>query len=285
MKRITASTASSLLAFFLLAAGPAVAQDSKVKDSKVRDSKVRDSKDKERHRLVIENREGDDCLRAIRLGEDGPELLSLGSHAYLGVELTGLTPELRRHFGVPDDAGVLVGRVDEDSPAAAAGLQVGDILTRFDDEDVTSAGRLGRLVRARDKDDQVTLEYFRDGRAATTTVTLGERRRCGFDVSGLVDLEELPRIDFKKLPLIELEEFPALEGLRVLELGGGDWEESAKRLRDAFESQDWEGQLKRLQEIDVDGIELRLREAMERLRELEDEIRSTREKVEDGPQA
>lgn len=260
MKRITAPTALSLLALLLLAASPAGAQD---------------AADKQRRRLVIENREGDDCLRAIRLGEGGPELLSLGSHAYLGVELTALTPELRRHFGAPDDAGVLIGRVDDGSPAAAAGLQVGDVVTRFDGEDVASAGRLGRLVRERDKDDQVALEYVRDGKPATATATLGERRRCGFDVGGLIDLEGLPR-------LFDLEKLPGVEGLGLIEkVEGEDWRESMDRLRETFESKDWERQLERLQKIDVDGIEKRLREAMERLHELEDEIRSTREKVEE----
>lgn len=266
MKHLTAPTAFSLLALFLLAAAPAVAQD--------------DAEGQDRRRLVVERLGRGDCLSAIHLGEGGPALLSLGTHAYLGVELTALTPELRRHFGAPDDAGVLIGRVDDGSPAAAAGLQVGDVVTRFDGEDVSSGGRLGQLVRQRDKDDQVTLEFFRDGKPATTTATLGERRRCGFDVSGLVDLENLPRIDLEKLPRVF--DFDRLEGMHFLKKAEGeDWGEAKERLRDAFESQDWERQLQRLQEIDVDGIEERLREALERLHELEEEIRSTREKVED----
>lgn len=256
MKRITALTAFSLLAFSFLAAVPAAAQD---------------EKDDERRQIMIEAVNRGDCLRAIRLGEDGPEIFSLGTHAYLGVELTSLTPELRRHFGVTGDAGVLIGRVKEGSPAAAAGLRVGDVVTRFDGEDVTSPGRLGRLVRERDKDDQVTIEYFRDGTPATATATLDERRRCGFDVSGFLDLEDLPRIDLEKLP----------RAIDLRRIEGEDWGEAVERLRDAVEGHDWEGQLKRLREIDVDGIELRLREAMERLRELEDEIRSTREELED----
>ena len=48
----------------------------------------------------------------------------------LGVGLTDLTPELREHFGVGGDAGVMISRVVEDSPAAKAGLRVGDIIER-----------------------------------------------------------------------------------------------------------------------------------------------------------
>lgn len=46
----------------------------------------------------------------------------------LGVMITPLTPELREHFGTAKDRGVLVARVEPRSPAAAAGLLVGDVL-------------------------------------------------------------------------------------------------------------------------------------------------------------
>ena len=41
---------------------------------------------------------------------------------YLGVQLLDLTPELRVHFGVSEDSGVMISQIVEDSPAAAAGL-------------------------------------------------------------------------------------------------------------------------------------------------------------------
>jgi membrane-associated protease RseP (regulator of RpoE activity) len=48
----------------------------------------------------------------------------------LGILVMAVTPELRRYFGVTSDRGVLVARIEPGSPAARAGLQVGDILTR-----------------------------------------------------------------------------------------------------------------------------------------------------------
>ena len=45
----------------------------------------------------------------------------LGPRRYIGVQLITLTPELRRHFGVPDDRGVMVSKVIEDTPAALGG--------------------------------------------------------------------------------------------------------------------------------------------------------------------
>ena len=48
----------------------------------------------------------------------------------LGVMVMGLTPELRQFFGVRSDRGVLIARVEPGSPAAKAGVQVGDVLVR-----------------------------------------------------------------------------------------------------------------------------------------------------------
>jgi hypothetical protein len=48
------------------------------------------------------------------------EMMSMG-RGRLGVFVLGITPELRKHFGVPEDRGVLVARVESGSPAASAG--------------------------------------------------------------------------------------------------------------------------------------------------------------------
>jgi len=50
----------------------------------------------------------------------------------LGLRLTGVTPQLRRHYGAPADAGVLVTALDPDKLAAAAGVEVGDVLVTLD---------------------------------------------------------------------------------------------------------------------------------------------------------
>ena len=44
-----------------------------------------------------------------------------GHRGYLGVQLVEMTPDLRTHFGAPADAGVFIGKVEKDSPAAKAG--------------------------------------------------------------------------------------------------------------------------------------------------------------------
>lgn len=110
-----------------------------------------------------------------RLGDEDFTFIG-GSGGFLGVELTPLTPELRSHFGVPEGAGVMVGKVMPDSPAARAGLAVGDVVTEVGGETVTSAGELARAIGSREGGEAVTLGVWRAGQYQTLSATLEERK-------------------------------------------------------------------------------------------------------------
>ena len=97
--------------------------------------------------------------------------------AFLGVQMTELSSELRVHFGVPEDAGVMVSKVVDDSPAARAGVEVGDIISAVDGEIVSSGRSLARAIRGHEGGTAVTLEIWRDGQVETLTATLEERKR------------------------------------------------------------------------------------------------------------
>jgi len=141
------------------------------------------------HRIVV--LEGENGSREERVHEivlaDGPEgamrFLGGAGHlvhpswaggGFLGVELTSLTGELRAHFGAPEDAGVMVARVVEDSPAWRAGVRVGDIVVAVAGERVDTPADLAREVRERG-DETVTVELWRDGRLEQLDVALEER--------------------------------------------------------------------------------------------------------------
>lgn len=275
MKTIQRLVLTALVAMFV-AVFPALAQDH------------------EERTLTLERHGRGHCPQLLKVvGKDSPRIMRLGNFGYLGVEATALTPELRAHFGVPRDLGVMVGRVEEDSPALAAGLEVGDIITRLDDEEVTSGGNLQRLVRRHEKGDEVTLEYWRDGQAQTATLAIGEHQRCGFDISRVIDLKNLPhvelenfRVDIENLPKLErfknlpTELFPRLAPLMELhELDGEDMEETRKQLREMLKSQDWQSHLERIRDVDLSEIEERLEKAMDRLHELESHIDMEKKRV------
>lgn len=112
--------------------------------------------------------------------DDFPRVLRFHGHGgggYLGVRSIEMTPELRQHFGAPKDAGVLIGTVEPDGPAAKAGMQVGDILTAVDGEQVESTRALSRSVRRHKNGDSVKIDLLRDRAKKTLSVTLKEVER------------------------------------------------------------------------------------------------------------
>jgi S1-C subfamily serine protease len=107
---------------------------------------------------------------------DLPEFnFRFGGHSRprLGVQIIQPTEELRSHLGGPDDAGILVGKVLEDTPAEDAGLQVGDLIVAVDDREIRDAGDLiGALEHA--GGGEIVLEVVRDGRTLMLDAVLPE---------------------------------------------------------------------------------------------------------------
>lgn len=121
------------------------------------------------------------------------KLIKSGSidYAWLGVEGGELTPELVEQLDLDVDTGVYLGGVADGGPADKAGLKAGrrlqdlatgettvdggDVLLKFDGEELTSMTQLGSLVDKMQPGDKVEVEFLRDGKRKTTTVTLGER--------------------------------------------------------------------------------------------------------------
>lgn len=137
------------------------------------------------HEIDIDCEDGEDCNRHVFIHKvgNGSDLhgwsAEIGSGAFLGVELTALTPELRNHFGVPESVGVMVSKVLPDSPAEAAGVEVGDIVTAVDDTEVSSTSALAHAIRTHEDGDAVVLEVWREGGLLHRTATLAKREVAG----------------------------------------------------------------------------------------------------------
>jgi membrane-associated protease RseP (regulator of RpoE activity) len=109
---------------------------------------------------------------------DFPELaghLLGGKRAHLGISLIDLTDDLREHYGASKDAGVLIGAVEEGSPAEKAGVKVGDIVTSVDGKDVESSIDLRRAMSGKKEGDTVRIEVLRGRNRQTLVATVVER--------------------------------------------------------------------------------------------------------------
>ena len=125
--------------------------------------------------------------RAVVRTHTGRPLLEAGKRGFLGVDLLELTPELRRHFDAGDDAGVLVAHVESGSPAALAGLLVGDVLVAIEGKPVQGWWDLREIVAPRKAGDVVSLEIVRDGARRQLQATLVEREGRVLELGKLME--------------------------------------------------------------------------------------------------
>lgn len=105
---------------------------------------------------------------------DNVQVTVTASRGRLGVAVIQIGEELRTHFGAPADRGVLVDRVRPDSPAARAGLHVGDVIVDIDGDAARSASDMLDAMSDRKKGEQVSLVVIRDGKKMQLAATLND---------------------------------------------------------------------------------------------------------------
>ena len=94
------------------------------------------------------------------------------SRGRLGVSVMSLTPELRTLFGAPPDRGVLVGHVEPGTPAEAAGLAVGDVITQVDGRTIDRPRDVLVAIDGLGKGQHVAIDVVHDGKARSVEATL-----------------------------------------------------------------------------------------------------------------
>jgi len=98
---------------------------------------------------------------------------SLGSNPlYTGLDLDVLGPQLANYFGVHDGFGLLIRRVDDNSPAAVAGLRAGDVITKVNGQTVTTTNQWLHTIHA-NRGKQVQLTVIRDKHEGTVNMVAG----------------------------------------------------------------------------------------------------------------
>jgi len=96
------------------------------------------------------------------------------SRGRLGVMIQEVTADLAESFGLTKPQGALVVEVEPGSPAEKAGVQVSDIILRFNGQSIESSIDLPRLVGASRPGSQATLSVWRKKAAREIRVVIGE---------------------------------------------------------------------------------------------------------------
>jgi len=94
---------------------------------------------------------------------------------WLGVSIQGITPELAKQFSLQEAKGALVTDVLENSPAAKAGLQQGDVIVSFDGKPVEDPGSLRNHVAETGIGKKVKIGIVRDKKQQDLEVVIAEQ--------------------------------------------------------------------------------------------------------------
>src|SRR5271170_3477346 len=94
------------------------------------------------------------------------------ARGWLGVEIQPVTPDLADSLGVANASGALVAKETPNSPAAAAGVKVGDVITAVNGDKVADPRELARRIAALGPKKVAELAIWRNGAQQTLNVTL-----------------------------------------------------------------------------------------------------------------
>ncbi len=97
------------------------------------------------------------------------------TRGYLGVRIQDVDEKLAKSFKLPGTEGTLVSQVADDTPAARAGLKVGDFIIAVDGKSVKNTNELRNIVAHLDPTKSYPLKVYRDGKEIIVKVTLGEQ--------------------------------------------------------------------------------------------------------------
>ncbi len=129
-----------------------------------------------------------------------------GGGSFLGVAVSEIDAERARELRLKDEHGVVVTRVEDDSPALKAGVKVSDVVLEYNGERVQGTEQFIRLVRETPPGREVKLLVSRGGAAQTLTARIGLRKALAgkglegfrFEMPSVEEFHNIPVPDIPK---------------------------------------------------------------------------------------
>ena len=163
------------------------------------------------------------------------------SRGWLGVGIQGIDKSLAESLGLENSKGTLITSVTPSSPADKAGMQAGDVITKFDQQEVNETSELPVIVGNTPIGKKVPVSIVRSGKIKTLNVTVErlkgkddkpviaalEKGSLGVAVSSLTDEDRADFVNKKEgvkvekvLPDSAAEAAGLLSGDIILQVGG-----------------------------------------------------------------
>ena len=121
--------------------------------------------------------------------------------SYLGVRIVDVDAERAKRANLSEEKGVQVAAVEDDSPAAVAGIKPGDILISYDGENILGIQQFIRLVGETPQRRKVKIQVWREGKIQTVVATTGAPPARDYGFSGnRVDFPDMRALAFADVP-------------------------------------------------------------------------------------
>jgi C-terminal processing protease CtpA/Prc len=146
---------------------------------------------------------------------------------YIGVSLQELDADLAAYFQTEPGAGMLITRVEKNSPAEKAGLKSGDVITEFEGKKIDSQRDLRDALNEVEEEKSAKVTVLRHGKSQTFTVT---PEKMQFEMPRIGNMRELKELG----ELRELRNLPELRELRNLP-NNPEFRESMEDLKQEME--------------------------------------------------
>jgi serine protease Do len=130
------------------------------------------------------------------------DLMEFGNvqRGILGVEGGELNSTASKELGVQETQGFYISKVSKNSGAEKSGLQKGDIIVKIDNQTISTFADLSGYINTKRPNDKVVVNYIREGKNKTTTVTLSKNEYFSSEFKG-IEVENIDAADKKKFKI------------------------------------------------------------------------------------
>ena len=161
------------------------------------------------------------------------------ARGWLGVQIQEVSQDLAESFGLDKASGALISQVLDDSPAFAAGLQTGDVITKIDGNDVVMSAQVAHFVGAIVPQSTAVIKVIRDGELIDVDVLIGHLPKNKLSALGKVDKSRyVERIGVRVASLApeKAQEWRIRNGVDVREVDAGVAQELGLQVGDVITS-------------------------------------------------
>lgn len=141
--------------------------------------------------------------------------------AFIGADVMEVTAEVASRLKLPNYNGVLLTRIEESGAAAQVGLTRGDVIISIDGEPIEGETQYAEYMSYYRPGDQLKVEYLRDGKKFTTTITLTNIEGTTGIIKREVFKNEALGASFEIVPKVERERLGIESGIRITQVESG----------------------------------------------------------------